>query len=57
MNIIVIDLHNSIESACKVAQENVAQVVSKKQNRKSKLKVFIPGEKMLVLLPRSTKKT
>ncbi|GFR67205.1 transposon Tf2-11 polyprotein [Elysia marginata] len=55
----VLDLHNRIKSACKAAQENLSQVVAesaKRHDKKSKLKVFLPGETVLVLLPKFNNK-
>ncbi|GFR95393.1 reverse transcriptase [Elysia marginata] len=55
----VLELHNRIKSACKVAQENISQVVAdtlNKQDKQAILEVFVPGEKVLVLLPQSNNK-
>ena len=55
----VFDLHNRIKSACQAAQMNISEVASKsiqRQEKKSKLKVFLPGEKVMVLLPQTTNK-
>ncbi|RUS83876.1 hypothetical protein EGW08_008357 [Elysia chlorotica] len=54
-----IDLHNRIRDSCRIAQQNVATVASESRNRlepKSQLKVFEPGDKVLVLLPDSSGK-
>ena len=53
----VLDLHNRIKSACKAAQMNTSEVASQsvqRQEKKSKLKVFLPDEKVKVLLPQTT---
>ena len=55
----VLDLHNRVKSACKAAQMSISQVATEsiaRQDKRSKLKVFLPGEKVLVLLPQSNNK-
>ena len=56
---LVLDLHNRIKWACQSAQLNTSQVASDsidRQDKKSQLKIFLPGEKVLILLPKSNKK-
>ncbi|GFO37588.1 reverse transcriptase [Plakobranchus ocellatus] len=48
------DLHKRMKEACEIAQQNIGNVASAAQDRtnpKSRLKVFAPGDDILVLLP------
>ncbi|GFN88441.1 reverse transcriptase [Plakobranchus ocellatus] len=55
----VIDLHNRIRKGWRLAQDSVRDSVDESQlchEPKSKLKHFVPGDEVLVLLPTSDKK-
>ncbi|GFO22341.1 reverse transcriptase [Plakobranchus ocellatus] len=55
----VLDLHNRIKLSCQLAQESAQEYATASRNRqepKSKLKTFSPGNEVLVLLPKSSNK-
>ncbi|GFO24727.1 reverse transcriptase [Plakobranchus ocellatus] len=55
----IIDLHNKIKTSCRVAQDSASEVAEASRQRhglKSRLKVFEPGDLVMILLPQSNNK-
>ncbi|GFN92657.1 Pol polyprotein [Plakobranchus ocellatus] len=55
----IIDLHNKIKTSCRIAQDSASEVAEASRQRhepKSRLKVFEPGDLVMVLLPKSNNK-
>ncbi|GFO25035.1 Pol polyprotein [Plakobranchus ocellatus] len=55
----IIDLHNKIKTSCRIAQDSASEVAEANRQRhepKSRLKVFEPGDLVMILLPQSNNK-